>query len=83
MNAAAVAVATGVQVTIKAIQKQTGAKELSLRDVPMDSFQVCQRTSQKGPPGGAHRCIALAQTPASLHAEPMPDTVASLNCWQQ
>jgi hypothetical protein len=28
------------QATLKAIQKQTGLKELSLRDVPMDSFQV-------------------------------------------
>jgi hypothetical protein len=30
----------GTQATLKAIQKQTGLKELSLRDVPMDSFQV-------------------------------------------
>uniref|UniRef100_A0A383W9N4 Uncharacterized protein n=1 Tax=Tetradesmus obliquus TaxID=3088 RepID=A0A383W9N4_TETOB len=28
------------EATLKAIQKQTGLKELSLRDVPMDSFQV-------------------------------------------
>jgi hypothetical protein len=32
---------TATQATLKAIQKQTGLKELSLRDVPMDSFQVC------------------------------------------
>jgi hypothetical protein len=30
-----------VQATIKAIQRKTGLKDLSLRDVPMDSFQVC------------------------------------------
>lgn len=29
-----------LQATLKAIQKQTGLKDLSLRDVPMDSFQV-------------------------------------------
>lgn len=29
------------EATIKAIQKQTGLQELSLRDVPMESFQVC------------------------------------------
>lgn len=31
------------EATIQAIQKQTGLKELSLRDVPMESFQVCVR----------------------------------------
>jgi hypothetical protein len=30
-----------MQATIKAIQQKTGLKDLSLRDVPMDSFQVC------------------------------------------
>lgn len=26
---------------MKAIQQKTGLKDLSLRDVPLDSFQVC------------------------------------------
>lgn len=30
-----------MQATIKAIQQKTGIKDMSLRDVPMDSFQVC------------------------------------------